>query len=108
MKRWASGYPAAWSAPWVMRRFFKNSFTLHFDACSDRKTGIFFAEHAHEKREAGFPPPPWSLFFPRTPPVHQDPADSNLVHRLLGRSFRHREYGNEGAAACFGTKLDFA
>ena len=44
----------------------------------------------------------------RTPPVHQDPADSNLVHRLLGRSFRHREYRYEGAAACFCTKLDFA
>ena len=31
-----------------------------------------------------------------------------MVHRLLGRGFRHREYRYESAAAGFCTKLDMA
>src|ERR1700684_1081799 len=57
------------------------------------------------KREAGFPPPLWSLVvlrrFNRTRRTHG-------VHRLLGRGFGHRDHRYENAAAGFGTKLDMA
>src|SRR5450755_160734 len=39
------------------------------------------------------------------PPVQQDPADSS-IHRLLGRSLRHRNNRYESAAVGFCTKLD--
>src|SRR5258708_40124788 len=55
------------------------------------------------KRAAGSPPPPWSLLelrrFNRTRRTHG-------VHRLFGRSFRHRDHRYEGAAVGFCTKLD--
>src|ERR1700744_3872435 len=57
------------------------------------------------KREAGFPPPLWSLLalrrFNRTRRTHG-------VHRLFGRSFNHRNHRYESAAVGFGTKLDAA
>src|SRR4051794_40079350 len=58
------------------------------------------------KGEAGFPPPLWSPS--RDSAGSSGPGGLHMVHRLLGRSFRHREYRYEGAAACFCTKLDFA
>src|SRR5579859_1113506 len=67
------------------------------------KPASAFAQPAQQKREAGFPPPLWSLFelhrFNRT-------RRTQLVHRLLGRSFRHRNHRHEGAATRFRTKLD--
>src|SRR3954451_3844269 len=106
MRRSASGYPAAWSAPWVMRRFFKAALRFTLTRVPIARPGSAFAEHAHEKREAGFPPPLWSPL--QDSAGSSGPGGLHMVHRLLGRSFRHREYRNEGAAACFGTKLDFA
>src|ERR1700716_2906478 len=59
----------------------------------------------NKKGEAGFPPPLWSLFelrrFNRTRRTH-------IVHRLLGRGFRHRNNRYESAAVGFRTKLDMA
>ena len=40
-----------------------------------------------------------------TPPVQQDPADSNCVHRLFGR-LRHRNHRYERATIAFCAKLD--
>src|SRR5665213_479349 len=75
-----SGYPAACRAPGCVRK---------------RKN----------KGEAGFPPPLWSPLalrrFNRTRRTH-------VVHRLLGRGFRHRYYRHESAAVGFCTKLDMA
>src|SRR5258708_16788731 len=54
------------------------------------------------KREAGFPPPPWSLLelrrFNRTRRTHG-------VHRLFSRRFRHGDNRYECAAVGFCTKL---
>src|SRR4051794_37111306 len=60
----------------------------------------------NKKREAGFPPPLWSPFLDSAGST--GPGGLHLVHRLLGRGFRHREYRYEGAAAGFCTKLDMA
>src|SRR3954451_24668243 len=106
MRRSASGYPAAWSAPWVMRRFFKAALRFTLTRVPIARPGSAFAEHAHEKGEAGFPPPLWSPS--RDSAGSSGPGGLHMVHRLLGRSFRHREYRSEGPAPCFRTKLDFA
>src|SRR5882724_583869 len=69
---------------------------LDYPACSLRDT-------RNKKGEAGFPPPLWSLYelrrFNRT-------RRTQLVHRLLGRSFRHRNNRYEGAAIGFCAKLN--
>src|SRR5258706_4406288 len=57
-----------------------------------------------ETKKAGrFPASPLEPFL--TPPVQQDPADSNYVHRLFG-SLRHRNHRYESAAIAFCAKLD--
>src|ERR1700735_4410051 len=55
------------------------------------------------KREAGFPPPLWSL---RALRRFNRPRRTHGVHRLLGRSFRHRNHRYEGATVGFCAKLD--
>src|SRR5207247_7074562 len=73
-------------------------------ACLDCETGVHFCE-THAKKRGGrlsrLPLEP-----SRALPVHQDPADSFHVHRLFGRSFRHRLYRHEPAAVAFVAKLD--
>src|ERR1700722_1975187 len=70
-----------------------------------RQQNETFAERTQQKREAGFPPPLWSLLelrrFYRTRRTH-------FVHRLLGRGFHHRNHRYESAAVGFCTKLDMA
>src|SRR5205085_5344173 len=58
------------------------------------------------KRGGRFPASPSGASL-RTPPVRQDPADSNLIHRLFGR-LGHRKYRHDGAAIGFGAELDTA
>src|SRR5882724_3743054 len=58
------------------------------------------------KRGGRFPASPSGASL-RTPPVRQDPADLNSIHRLFGR-LGHRKYRHDGAAIGFGTELDAA
>src|ERR1041385_5763342 len=71
------------------------------------KPGSTFAEHAHEKGRPVSRLPFGASSFEDSA-GSSGPGGLHLVHRLLGRSFRHREYRYEGAAACFRTKLDLA
>src|SRR5262249_17836408 len=57
------------------------------------------------KRGGRFPASPLEPL--RSPPVHQDPADSH-IHRLFGCGIRHRANRYERAAVCFGLKFDMA
>src|SRR6185437_1038610 len=56
-----------------------------------------------EKEEAGFPPPLWS---PWCSAGSTGTGGRDVIHRLFGRDFRHREYRHESAAIGFRTKLD--
>src|SRR5664279_6459653 len=70
-----------------------------------RKRDATGAQICATKKGGRFPASPWSPFelrrFNRTRRTH-------VVHRLLGRSFRHRNYRHESAAIAFCTKLDMA
>src|SRR4051794_97587 len=81
-----SGCPAAWSAPWGDAPLFENSFT----------------------QQKGRPVSRLPLGALLDSAGSTGPGGLHLVHRLLGRGFRHREYRYESAAAGFCTKLDMA
>src|SRR5689334_3092628 len=68
--------------------------------------GLHKINTSKRKGEAGFPPPPWSPS--RLRRFIRTRRTQTLVHRLFGRSIRHRAYRNERAAIAFGVKLDMA
>src|SRR5262249_6033594 len=57
------------------------------------------------EREAGFPPPPPSL---PDSAGSSGPGGLTMIHRLFGRSLRHRENRYECAAVGFGFEFDMA
>src|SRR3954452_5467268 len=86
----------------------RDAFFLRFTigACSGRKTGVHSCGTRARKKGGRFPASPLEPFLDSAGST--GPGGLHLVHRLLGRSLGHREYRHEGAAACFGTKLDMA
>src|ERR1700760_4152402 len=66
------------------------------DRCGHRQ------QSAQRKGEAGFPPPLGAFY---RSAGSTGPAESHMIHRLLGR-FRHRDYRDESTAVGFRTKLD--
>src|SRR3981189_1411691 len=57
----------------------------------------------NKKGEAGFPPP---LRSTKELPRLNRTRGTHIIHRLLGRGFRHRKDRYESAAVAFCTKLD--
>src|SRR3984885_13765271 len=67
----------------------------------------FFEQQFYATKKGGrFPASPLEPFLDSAGST--GPGGLHLVHRLLGRGFRHREYRHESAAAFFRTKLDMA
>src|SRR3954447_23044936 len=69
------------------------------------------ARDCAEKRRGGAGPPAspsWSLLRAPAGLEFGEPADLDFVHRLLGRSLRHRKYGYEFAAFIFGSELNLS
>src|SRR3954470_4058832 len=84
----------------------RDAFFVRFTigACSDRKTGVHFCGTRATKKGGRFPASPLEPFLDSAGST--GPGGLHLVHRLLSRGFRHREYRHESAAAGFCTKLD--
>src|ERR1700709_357975 len=73
---------------------------------SSRDAFFLSSDFYATKRGGRFPASPLEPFLDSAGST--GPGGLHLVHRLLGRGFRHREYRHESAAAFFRTKLDMA
>src|SRR4030081_3853359 len=98
------GMSCSMSGPRVMLFVCNDFYASRLARVLNRKTGVHFCGTRARKKGGRFPASPLEPFLDSAGST--GPGGLHLVHRLLDRGFRHREYRHESAAASFCTKLD--